>query len=234
MIKFTLIALLSACFICLSAAFSFSLELSLSPGHYAQAIETYYKDPKPDLILPMLNGLNRAGLFANGEKRLFLAAFLATLSHKGQIKLPELLPHIKEMGHDAKLMYAWSLHLCQNKDNEAMIATLLGPEDTLIFNQIRNSPSNLLDWDLAWESSVLGMYWGAFMASGDQIWLKRIIDSALDFANGRNPKGRQAAATLYDYAPNHEVIVKALQQRQSKANPGEKELLQTILDHAAA
>lgn len=201
---------------------AWGLNLGLGTAHYAEAMEFYYQRPRPGLLAPMLKKFSEQGVLARAEKRMFVAAFLATLARRQGLDLNALLP---EPDHDQKLTLAWSLHLAGRDTSE--ILTGLAPA---FANQIKNTPADLHAWDPTWEASVLGMYWAAFMASGDKTWLDAIIKAAL-----REPvtdMGEKAAATLYDYAPGHAAILKELRKAVKSATSRGKQRLGLIIRHA--
>lgn len=204
-----------------------ALNLSLAPRHYAEMMEFYYKEPKPELLVPMLRAYAQTGLLANGEKRMFVAAFLAELLKNKSLDAGVLAKEAAGLGREGRLTAAWSLHLSQL---DAELAGLLRSEDALFVNQIKQSPSRLEDWDPAWETSVLGMYWGAFMASGKIAWVDRIIASALNAA-GKSQTNR-AAASLYESAPKHPLVAARIKNRLRGATPVEKAMLETIISRS--
>lgn len=201
----------------------FALNAGLGPGHYGEAMEFYYLRPKPELLAPMLRNFSERGILARGEKRMFVAAFLATLARQKTLDLSAFLP---PRDQNQKLTLAWSLHLA-GQDASGLLADL----PAAFANQIRNTPPDLHAWNPAWESSVLGMYWAAFMASGDAGWVNAIITAAL--AKPGTPMAEKAAASLYDYAPGHELIQTALAERLQTATGSSRERLKLILEHAA-
>lgn len=210
-------------FLLVPAAPCLSFNLSLGPAHYAEAMETYYTSPRPEIISPLLRSFAQAHLLANPNKRLFVAAFLSELIKKNCLDLPRLLKEARELGRDARLTVAWSLHLA-GRDHSALLAN----EDARFADQIRKTPARLEAWDPAWESSVLGMYWAAFMASGSKSWIDRIIACALATRSASNP----AAASLYDYAPRHPLVAGQVEKRMAGATGSEKEILHLILQAA--
>lgn len=211
-------------FLLIFPARAFALNVGLGPEHYAEAMEFYYLRPKPAMLAPMLRSFSERGILAKGEKRMFVAAFLATLARQKQLDLTSFLPAPCQ---DQKITLAWSLHLA-GQDAASLLAEL----PAAFANQIRNTPTDLQAWNPAWEGSVLGMYWAAFMANGDAAWLTAIINTAL--AKPGSPMAEKAAASLYDYAPAHELIQEALAERLKTATGSSKERLRLILDHATA
>lgn len=202
-----------------------SLNLSIQPLQYANAMEFYYQTPKPELVQPMLRAFAKAGWLGHAEKRLSVAAFLAELAKGKKLNLPELARAIAPCGRDAKLTAAWALHLA-GMDGIAL-ELLPGERDRQFVAQIKNSPIQLLQWNLTAEPSVLGMYWSAFMAAGDITYIDAIIECALDLRNYQG--ARRAAASLYEYAPRHPAIAARIKKRLRTATVNERERLETML-----
>lgn len=207
---------------------AWALNVTLGPQHYAEALEFYYKSPKPELLEPLLASFARAGILANAEKRMLVAAFFAELAREKSLDLGPFLKKSEVLGRDARLTMAWSLHLSGKCPTVQGNEGLLRPEDRVIEDQIRNSPNRLENWDPAWEKSVLGMYWGAFMATGADIWLDAIIDAACKSAHavGQN----NAAASLYEFAPRHPYVAERLRAKLAQADHAERRVLTTILE----
>lgn len=220
------IALLLCLFLPVSAQ---AINITLGPQHFAEVMEFYYKSPKPELLEPMLANFARSGILANAEKRMLVAAFFGELARRKSLDLAPLVKKAGELGRDARLTIAWSRHLSAKGAGNKRNRELLRPEDSLAANQIRSSPERLENWDPAWEKSVLGMYWGAFMATGADIWLDAIINAACKGAHevGQN----NAAASLYEYAPRHPQVAQRLKARLERADHAEKRMLTTILEH---
>lgn len=207
-----------------------ALNITLGPQHFAEAMEFYYKSPKPELLEPLLASFARAGILANAEKRMLVAAFFGELAREKSLDLAPFIKKSEELGRDARLTMAWSLHLSARDTSAQKSAGLLHPEDRLAENQIKNSPNRLENWDPAWEKSVLGMYWGAFMATGANIWLDAIIDAACNGAH--TVSQNNAAASLYEIAPRHPLVAERLRARLEHADHAERRMLTTILEHA--
>lgn len=207
-----------------------ALELSVGLRHYALEMEYYYQKPRPEMLAPMLASFERTSFLANAEKRMFIASFLASLALDRQLDLNSLVS--VSSGRDARLTLAWAAHLCDAPNEEAFLGKLLDDKEALAATHIRQSPAPLSEWDPAWEKSSLNMFWAAFMATGQNLWLDRIINTALGYAHNRKG-GSEAAASLYDYAPRHATVRNRLLIAKQKAKGREKEVIDIILDQKA-
>ncbi|WP_297227711.1 translation initiation factor 2 [uncultured Desulfovibrio sp.] len=211
---------------------------------YAASMEYYYRKPQPQLLPTLLQRMDEAGLLADGEKRLMVAAFLgeclradpslrrmiaAALAHAGE-----------ENGHNIRRTLAWAAHLAGLRDAPALVRQLLpNRADLTLRDYILSTPSPLLRWKATSESSILHMYWTAFMASGNTAYVEAVIAAACRYARlaagGRQYEDdfdlcRQAAASLYEFTPRHELVrccvEKALAATQ---DPAEKRTLRLML-----
>lgn len=218
-------------FCCLALVFfnsqACALNTALAPGRYADIMEFYYKKPQPDLLKPMLRSFADAGWLNHAETRLSVAAFLAELARNGRLNLRKFSREIYGLGHNARITLAWAFHLSGLDKTPAKFEKLLSEEDKRLAAQIQESPAHLKNWDPAAESSVLGMYWSAFMASGNLAYIDAIIAQSLNLRNFK--AAEKAAASLYDYAPRHEKVSGRIRDYIRKAKPNAKERLKTML-----
>lgn len=224
-------ALLCFCFLAPLPAHGANLNLSTTPQHYAREMEFYYLKPRLEMLGPMLATFQRGRVLANAEKRMFVAAFLAALSGKGQIDLMSFANAPDKLDRDTLLTLAWAAHLSGNPHENDFLQKLLANNEKVAVAQIKNSPAHLTAWDPAWEKSALNMHWAAFMATGENIWLDKIIKTSLGYAHNLKG-GSEAAASLYDYAPRHPFICSRLQFARKRASQREREIIDTILVHA--
>lgn len=220
-------------FICLLLACSIlgpvpcvALNLGKTPAHYAQELEYYYLRPRPEMLPPMLESFDRSGQLADGEKRMFIASFLAALAQEGKVKLPEF--RSCKLGPQGELTIAWAAYL---NGDDALATQMLRAWPDWVGTQMRKRPARLEQWDPTWEKSVLGMFWAAFLATGSDRWLDTIIDGALKHAH-HNKGGSLVAASLYDYAPRHEAIIQRVKTRLPQLKEDEAQILETILAHS--
>ncbi|MBQ3059770.1 MAG: translation initiation factor 2 [Desulfovibrio sp.] len=207
-------------------------------AHYARDMEFYYLEQRPEVLPGMLRAFDREGGLAQGEKRLMLAAFLATLLRSEPELRTSLLPPDPSLSHQGRYVLAWMAHLADLPDRDRLVLSLLGPDDTALLRQIEASPRDLHQWDLMREPAVQQMYWGAFMASGSTDWLDSIIRAAMRYGP-LNAAGRRkdscftssatAAAALYEWAPRHTIIGQRLEYFLKDAKEHEAAVLRTIL-----
>lgn len=214
----------------------YALNLSMSPIHFADNMEFYYRTPKPEIIAPLLKSFSESNYLNQAENRLLMGGFLAQLLLARQLTAEKLIQTCAPLGKNARRACAWALHLAGESDKKAL--KLLDKDDTLLARQISRSPSALINWNPASEPAILHMYWGAFMADGKPVW----IDAIVDVANPENKfkqedsatkeARRLAAASLYDYAPRHTQVLDRLKTICSSKTGSQAEMLKIIIDHA--
>lgn len=222
------LALLLAAF-AIAPALGAQLSLNMGPSHFGQEMEFYYAKPRAAMLPEMLKSFANAGVLDNAEKRMFVAAFLAALKQKNGVDLDALARKTQQPA--ALRTIAWAAHLADEKLGLKELGQILKPEDAPLAAQIIHSPTPLAAWEPNWEKSSLNMNWAAFMATGDNFWLDRVIDCAVGYAHS-NKGAAACAASLYDYAPRHSAAAARIKEVQGKYRTVEREVLQTILDHA--
>ena len=209
--------------------------------HYARDMEYYYQKPRAEVLPGLLRTLAGQGVLGHGEKRLVTAAFLAELARERKVSLEQLrhgtLAFSPEAGADARRTLAWAAHLAALPDEKQLLDSLLTEKDATLRGQISRSPAPLSAWPVN-EPAVPRMFWGAYMASGNPLWLDRLLDETERYAT-LNAAGRQgepgfaacaaAAALLYDMAPRHARVAERARARLGRASGPGAEALRLIL-----
>ena len=213
--------------------------LAISKGlpFYAQDMEFYYQNHRTEALPGILRTFDAQGVLHDSLKQIMLAAFLGQVLRDPTAR-QRLLPPPENLSRDGRRTLAWAVHFAQLPDEQALLANLLQPSDSLLLEQIRNSPAPLTNWDIYSEKSVLQMYWAAFMATGSNEFLDVIIRAALRYAR-LNSEGLRnddnfstsaaAAASLYEFAPRHAAVKNRLEQFLQGATGPEAETLRIIL-----
>lgn len=211
---------------------------------YAAGMEYYYRKPQPQLLPTLLQRIDDAGLLADGEKRLLVAAFLGECLRKDastRSLLQNALAHAgQEPGHNIRRTLAWAVHLAGLRDAPALVRQLLpNHADLTLREHILSSPSPLLRWKATSESSVLHMYWTAFMAGGNTAYVEAVIDATRRYArlkaSGRQYEDdfdlcRQAAASLYEFTPRHALVRRCVEKALAATqDPAEIQTLRLML-----
>lgn len=197
----------------------------MTPAHYLKEMEFYYQKPKPERVGPFLKILADSGQIATSEDRLMLGAFMAELIRSGAIDAEWLARQCQNLGPEARRMAAWSLHLAQSDKEKALLDKLLDATDGHLLWQINASPSPLAKWNPDSEDTVLMMYLGAFMASGNTDYLDAIVGVAI----GQGAQANHAASLLYELLPDHPVIAERLRAAGKNASETQKETINLIL-----
>lgn len=211
---------------------------------YADSMEFYYRKPQPQLLPTLLQRMDGAGLLADGEKRLLVAAFLGECLRKDpstRSLLQSALAHAgQEPGHNIRRTLAWAVHLAGLSDAPALVRQLLpNRADLTLREHILSTPSPLLRWEATSESSVLHMYWTAFMAGGNTAYVDAVINATRRYArlkaSGRQYEDdfdlcRQAAASLYEFTPRHALVRRCVEKALAATrNPAEADTLRLML-----
>lgn len=210
----------------------YCLEYSLSPGHYADKMEYWYENPRQDFLKPMLRTMQENRQFDRPEDQMLFGAFFSRLIQKREIDWTTFADWCGSLSRSGRHMAAWALYLSKVPEAEMERFKLLDNQDGIFRRQMRRAPANLAAWAPD-EPAIINMFWGAFMADGEELWLDRIIDTALLL--NQNPAGRtgktamSAAASLWKYAPRHKKVREKLERRLENSSAQDKALLETIL-----
>ncbi|MTJ92867.1 MAG: translation initiation factor 2 [Desulfovibrio sp.] len=236
----THLLLVTAAMICLIVATPrpcAALAISKGLPFYAQDMEFYYQHQRVESLPGILRTFDSQGVLHDSLKQIMLAAFLGQVLRNPEAR-QRLLPPPATLSRDGRRTLAWAVHFAQLPDEPALLTSLLQPSDSLLLDQIRNSPASLTTWDIYSEKSVLQMYWAAFMATGNNDFLDVIIRAALRYARLnaeglRNEDGfsvcAAAAASLYEFSPRHVAVKNRVEQFLQGATGAEAETLRIIL-----
>lgn len=214
-----------------------ALDISKTPRHYADEMEFFYQKPRPEIIPDLFRSFYRHGILADPEKRLFLAAFLAELARNGQVPLARLQNEAADLGKDAIHTVAWSLHLAQIPEESEILQQFLGEDALVLLSQIKRTPAPLSAWQMR-EKAVLQMYWAAFMATGNNFYLDKIIDAALRYGHLKAcgqwggeayQVGAAAASSLYELSRRHPKVRQRLEARLLAANASDRQTIGLML-----
>lgn len=209
-------------------------------AHYARDMEFYYLNKRPEILSGIVRTFDTEGGLINAERRLMLASFLSEVIRQDPSLLSYVLPPEQTLSRNGRHMLAWMVHLSDLPNRKQLLLTLLDSNDTALMDQLERSPRYIYDWNINTEITVQKMYWGAFMASGKNIWLDPIIKIAMRYgplkAAGRQKDilftiSATAAATLYEWAPRHHLIQKRIKYFLKKATRTEAKVLNALISH---
>lgn len=215
-----------------------ALELNKGLPHYAREMEFYYLKPRPEILPLLFQNFSAKGVLDKSENRLMLAAFFSELAKNGDLDLGRFLDALRKAKKNERHTLAWTIHLSGSPEEEELLAKVLQKDEKVLARQIRYTPGQLLDWQIHTDTSVLKMYWAAFMARGNIAYLDRIIDAALACIKKSEAGGVKrdecilcsvAGASLYDLAKTHEKVRERVKQRMDGTNEKGKKVLQLIL-----
>ena len=217
---------------------SSEIRLSKNQDQFAKDMEFYYLNKNHEILKGLIRTLDNNKILSQGDKKLMLAAFLAEIIKESPDIKNLLLSTKNTLSRDGKRTLAWMLHLANISLSQRDFNNLLDKNDTILIKQIKNSPKNLLDWNIYNEKSILNMYWGAYFATGKNIFLDPIINAALKYAylnssglqhDHKYPVSQSAAATLYEMTPRHAHIYDRVKEILATKSGVEAETLKTIL-----
>lgn len=232
---FSIFLIIIIIFMQADTAYSGKLVLSKSSNHFMTEVEHYYEKPKPKMLKSLLQTFARENYLDTPEKQMAIGAFFGELLNLKVITPAWFNTVAIKPDKDMRRMLAWAFHFAKKKYD------YLENSDKILENHIRNLPNDLLKWNIEQEPSVVDMYWLAYMAGGRTEFVDKIIRTALGCyphaAVSDNPNfqaaSSHAAATLYDFAPNHPSVQKRLIYFLSRVNnPAQTDILETIIKHS--
>ncbi|MBQ7617375.1 MAG: translation initiation factor 2 [Desulfovibrio sp.] len=238
LLKSSFFFFLSLLFLALLPQKAFTLELGRSLPVTVRDLEFFYKHRQAQSVPGMLRALDQNKCFQKGELRLFTAAFLAEFLREFPKEKEKIFTEVSQLSPYAQRMWLWTCHFCQDPRLKDKAKGLPCARDEQLKRKLRQCPSSLKDWDLLQSASVLGMYWGAFFASGKTSYLDPIINAALLHGrlrsrglqnDPRNPGAQRAAASLYELCPRHPVVREHLSKLRPKFSGAEAKTLDLIL-----
>lgn len=166
----------------------------------AQFTQTYYMHPTPEQIPDMLSTLDYFGVLQDKYARDPIIAFLAEIIKKDPNVINELAKKIDLKSEIQKLTFYESIWNSNSKAGNLYLKHLSKTTDqktsTLINAIMTKPPANILQNKLTPE--VLDKLWGAFFATGDKIFIKR-ISLGLTYVKIQRPsKLREALSDVID------------------------------------
>jgi hypothetical protein len=194
----------------------------------------YYLNPSPERVPAMLGALSDAGFVSWPDSIASYAGFFAEVFHQNQDRVSGWVGSLRPQGISQTifLLYAVALsdipgkaRLMKKLEAASQVPSSAGPFPHLIDAPLSAlTPASVADLDLLW---------GAFMASGSERYVKKIIDALyfIDITGDRNNfmLGFAAYWSLSSNARQH-PWVRAICERELAGSSGRKaELLSEIL-----
>jgi len=153
---------------------------SAQPAAEADPLVYFYKDPRPDRLVGLLESTGRRPKFQNWQAYPPLAGFFAVIFAADPASIDKLVPQ----SLDPMLVEALAAAL-QLSGNGPRANALLAPggvRDDTLRAEFANLPARIEDLEIA-TPTHLDILWGASFASGDGRYARMIIDFFAETAN---------------------------------------------------
>ncbi|MDD3296220.1 MAG: hypothetical protein PHU64_02550 [Candidatus Omnitrophica bacterium] len=200
----------------------------------------YYQRPQPELVENAIAFINDNDLINSQLKQPFFASFFSIIFSKNpqdidKLKntLSALLPHTKE----TILQALWLSNTQEAKHCLKQEAILLKEPDSAYIRRLLGlEPYDILSMQIN-KTSDLDMLWGAFFASGDNRYVKKIINtlSWLELNGSQENKATIAQAaeeSLINNAHRDSRIMQICQQELNTASLTLKTTIQKVISQA--
>jgi hypothetical protein len=194
----------------------------MSGRDFAALATYYYQHPQPDMIGRAIVSLESNGVLNPAERLSYqyrqragiCVGFFAEVFGANPDRLPEWRKLIDQRVRDS-LTRSW-----------LRSALLVG-----------RRPHGVLDVKSSENSDVSNLYWGAFLASGDPAYLRKLVDqlNKVDDPTGLSfQRGATAMMLLAYNAPHHPLIGKTLEAMLAQVDPRTRELIGHIQHKSVA
>ena len=153
---------------------------SAQPAAEADPLIYFYKDPRPDRLIGLVESTGRRPEFRNWQAYPPLAGFLAVIFAADPASIDRLIP--QELDPMLVEALAAALRLSGNGPRADTLPAPDGARDDTLRTEFANLPARLEDLKIA-TPTHLDILWGASFASGDGRYARMIIDFFAETAN---------------------------------------------------
>lgn len=224
--KITLLGMSAALILTFAAPASAALT---APRDWSQWVSHYYQAPQPDLIVPAVFGLSRAGYFEQAGQPSTAIGFLSSVFAQNPDKVDGWMVSFRDLPVSHQRIVASALWYSGLPNNERALQSLARhstPEArAMIKALIAQGATDLRKTPVRSESS-LNLQWGAFLASGEQ----QHIVNALAALGSREP-GLSATArfALAEKAAAHQRVYEICQAQMDQQPAAVRDQLRAAL-----
>jgi hypothetical protein len=156
--------------------------LAISPFASQEAADAwfqgYYLAPDPDRLEEYVRFVDDGGLMSRTGTKVVVSAFLGEVFRQNPDRVAAWSYALAETGDDCRKVVITGLWYAQVDDLETRIrevARIDGPEP-IIARLLREPPPDITQVPIS-DASVLDHFWGRFMATGDALYVRRVIEA---------------------------------------------------------
>ena len=235
--KFKLVAILILGAIMLAPNFAFCEVMT--EAQLSEWMAYYYLNPAPDEVPTAIAVMRRDAVFANDEAYAGVTSFLSVIFAANPERLSGWVDSLNDLTTRESQALASSLWLAgteQARESLTMLAERGGDEPAPFIQELLETPVTPIETFEITTVAILYMLWGAFTASGAEIYVERII-SALPYREVRDDTtklaiGGAAMWSLTAVAIQHDKVFDICVEQKSVQKPDIAKFLDEILSTA--
>lgn len=198
----------------------------------------YYRNPQPELAVPMLRAAARKGFLNEPYTRLLLAVFYGQVLAQAPAQLPVWLKALDSLSDTEQEVLLRGLWFSRNPDALKALNDLAGKASSVrkkLLDDMLKMEAPIVDKIEINSADVLDMLWSCFLATGEAKYVERII-STLAFAESKD-HGKMvlvgaAVWSLRSNAIQHQEVFDICVQAAKTSDPVTSRSLKEILAKA--
>src|SRR5688572_28401777 len=195
-------------------------------------LETYYVNPRPAELAANVQALSREGFFAKPGNTAVGIGFLSTVFAQNPTRVEKWLNEMRGLPARERRLIAAALwqaghplgsELLRDVDRNSSVR-----EEVL---RVANTPAQLVADTPVRSPSSMNLQWGAFLASGDERHIVRVLDA---IGTGERALDNIAQMNLARNAANHPRVLEICQAQLSRQPQEVQSVLRAALRDADA
>lgn len=199
----------------------------------------YYLEPHPEQVPAALEAIAAKGYFENDDVQAPLSGFFTEIFRANPEKLDEWVrPFIGMPNRHILYSSLWMANSKQSKAALERLAKGAKPEESKRLRHLLSSPPPTIESMDVDSPAALDYMWGAFMASGAEEPVLRVIDQ-MKLINTKGDVGKilvggAAKWSVSANARQHDKVMKIVKARVATADAETKVILEEIINSAKA
>jgi len=179
-------------FLALWAISGIGASAELTPEQFDKWLTYYYLKPAPELTPSAIDTMSQLGYLGKAEAAAPLEAFLSFIFRDNGKQVCNWLASMKKFSKAEQKVLIHGLWLANTTEARGCLNSLLTQNKIKEKEQVKQllakTPVKIEEIDITYPA-VLDMLWGAFMATGEEKYVLRII-SALPYAKAKGNVGK--------------------------------------------
>ncbi|MDB6095666.1 MAG: hypothetical protein JWM32_3228 [Verrucomicrobia bacterium] len=194
-------------------------------------LENYYQNPQVGEVPRLVQALSHQGYFDESDHVTVAIGFLGTVFAQNPSRVDSWLPTFRNLPTSHQRLIAAALWQAGNPRGAEMLRTLsrtsaFRPE----IEHLAEGPSVAIAQTPVLSTASMNLQWGAFLASGDRIYVTNVLAAIGTGAPGLDEAARY---TLAENAATHARVMEICQAELAKTPTGSNPVLRAALEEAA-